>query len=119
MEGTVIAQVSLLCQRCNTPYAHVCEVDIAMTPSRAQQALDESGSIGGYDPIELTDEREWHLHRLLEDEFLLSLPMVPNHPNRADCEFGDKPLVFGELPEEVVEQKPNPFGSLKHLKTSN
>ena len=70
MEGTVIAQVSLLCQRCNTPYQHICEVDVAMTPSRAQQALDESGSIGGYDPIELTDEREWHLHRLLEDEFL-------------------------------------------------
>ena len=42
--------------------------------------------------------------------------MVPSHPNRADCEFGEQPLVFGELPEEVVEQKAKSFWIVKAFK---
>ncbi|EEX42823.1 hypothetical protein VFA_000459 [Vibrio furnissii CIP 102972] len=36
--------------------------------------------------------------------------------DEADCSVNSDNMVFGELPDEVLEDKPNPFDVLKSLK---
>ncbi len=65
--------------------------------------------------VELNEFGEVDLVQLVEDEFILNLPQVAMH-DEADCSVDSDNLVFGELPEEVLEEKPNPFDVLKSLK---
>ncbi|CAA2930614.1 hypothetical protein ARSQ2_01747 [Arsenophonus endosymbiont of Bemisia tabaci Q2] len=50
---------------------------------------------------------------MIEDEIILSLPVIPVH-NSERCEVSDADMVFGELPNEA--EKPNPFAVLASLK---
>jgi uncharacterized protein len=50
---------------------------------------------------------------MVEDEIILSLPVVPVHDSE-HCEVSEADMVFGELPDEA--QKPNPFAVLASLK---
>lgn len=68
-----------------------------------------------YDLVDLNEFGEVDLVQLVEDEFILNLPQVAMH-DEADCSVDSDNLVFGELPEEVLEEKPNPFDVLKSLK---
>lgn len=53
---------------------------------------------------------------MIEDEIILSLPVVPVHDSE-HCEVSEADMVFGKLPAEV--EKPNPFAVLASLKKSN
>ena len=65
-----------------------------------------------YDIIELDENGEVNLRELVEEEFLLSIPLIPRH-ELEDCP-ASADSVWGELPEEL--EKPNPFDVLKQLK---
>ncbi|MCX9510950.1 23S rRNA accumulation protein YceD [Vibrio cholerae] len=113
ISGKANIEVDLECQRCNEVFAHECEVEFTYTPylgcKSEEDAPDE------YDLVDLNEFGEVDLVQLVEDEFILNLPQVAMH-DEADCSVDSDNLVFGELPEEVLEEKPNPFDVLKSLK---
>ncbi len=74
--------VELVCQRCLEPFAQPLAESIELM-------LVESGATGasvpdGYEPIELDDGRLLPA-RLIEDELIVSIPLVPKHARIEDC----------------------------------
>ena len=86
--GALIAEldydttVELTCQRCLESYAQPLAGHVAL-------ALLDSADAGASappdcEPVELDDGR-LQAARLIEDELLISLPLVPKHPRSEDC----------------------------------
>lgn len=113
ISGKANIEVDLECQRCNELFAHECEVEFTYTPYYSEKS--EQDAPDEYDLVDLNEYGEVDLIQLVEDEFILNLPQVAMH-DEADCRVNSDNLVFGELPEEVLEDKPNPFDVLKSLK---
>ena len=110
ISGTSSATVGLTCQRCTEEFELELEVDFAFSPVKDVEAAAELPSY--YDAIELDENGEVNLRELVEDEFLLAIPLIPRHQLK-DCQ-APSDSVWGELPEEL--EKPNPFDVLKKLK---
>ncbi|TOQ06763.1 YceD family protein, partial [Vibrio parahaemolyticus] len=83
------------------------------TPYYGEKTEEEAPEI--YDLVDLNEYGELDLIQLVEDEFILALPQIAMH-DEADCSVDSNNMVFGELPEEIEEKKPNPFDVLKNLK---
>ncbi|EIO5087302.1 23S rRNA accumulation protein YceD [Vibrio cholerae] len=113
ISGKANIEVDLECQRCNEVFAHACEVEFTYTPYLGRKSEEDAPD--EYDLVDLNEFGEVDLVQLVEDEFILNLPQVAMH-DEADCSVDSDNLVFGELPEEVLEEKPNPFDVLKSLK---
>jgi uncharacterized protein len=105
--------IHLICQRCMQD----CAVDLA---EKRRFVLLATEDLADDYPIE-DEEREalvasqhFNLLETIEDEILLSLPLIPKHPE-GFCEphafsFGDE----GE--EDTLERPENPFNVLKNMK---
>jgi uncharacterized protein len=115
----VHGSVWLTCQRCLSPYSQHLDVDatyrIVATEEEADEyPLDE-------DAIEvIVGSRQFDLIDLIEEELLLSLPLVPKH---SVCPEVHESLLAGSAEDEADEggeeaEKPNPFAVLEKLKTS-
>ncbi len=105
--------VTLECQRCGKTFEHQVHATYCFSPVRNDEqaeALPEA-----YEPIEVDEFGEVDLLAMIEDEIILSLPVVPVHESE-HCEVSDADMVFGKLPAEV--EKPNPFAVLASLKKS-
>ncbi|MEH0665691.1 23S rRNA accumulation protein YceD [Vibrio scophthalmi] len=113
ISGKANIEVDLECQRCNEVFAHECEVEFTYTPYYSEKSEEDAPE--EYDLVDLNEYGEVDLIQLVEDEFILNLPQVAMH-DEADCSVDSDNMVFGDLPEEVVEEKPNPFDVLKSLK---
>ncbi|EMB50960.1 23S rRNA accumulation protein YceD [Vibrio mimicus] len=113
ISGKANIGVDLECQRCNEVFAHECEVEFTYTPYLGRKSEEDAPD--EYDLVDLNEFGEVDLVQLVEDEFILNLPQVAMH-DEADCSVDSDNLVFGELPEEILEEKPNPFDVLKSLK---
>jgi uncharacterized protein len=113
ISGKANVEVDLECQRCNEVFAHKCEVQFTYTPYYSEKSEEDAPE--EYDLVDLNEYGEVDLIQLVEDEFILGLPQVAMH-DQADCSVDSSNLVFGELPDEVEEEKPNPFDVLKNLK---
>jgi uncharacterized protein len=113
ISGKANVEIDLECQRCNEVFAHECEVQFTYTPYYSEKSEEDAPE--EYDLVDMNEYGEVDLIQLVEDEFILFLPQVPMH-DEADCSVNSDNLVFGEIPEEVVEEKPNPFDVLKDLK---
>jgi len=116
----------LVCQRCLTPYEQAFNVDatyrIVNTEAEAEEfPLDE-------DEVEvIVGSRQFDLIDLIEEELLLSLPLVPKHDV---CPEVHESLVSGVsgnegaggdvAPDQAEEggepERPNPFAALEALK---
>ena len=106
-------RIHLICQRCMQD----CAVDLA---EKRRFVLLATEDLADDYPIE-DEEREalvasqhFNLLETIEDEILLSLPLIPKHPE-GFCEphassFGDE----GE--EDAPENPENPFNILKNMK---
>jgi uncharacterized protein len=106
-------RIHLICQRCMQD----CAVDLA---EKRRFVLLATEDLADDYPIE-DEEREalvasqhFNLLETIEDEILLSLPLIPKHPE-GFCEpqassFGDE----GE--EDTLEKSENPFNILKNMK---
>ncbi|WCE30627.1 23S rRNA accumulation protein YceD [Vibrio sp. SCSIO 43137] len=113
ISGKANVEVDLECQRCNEVFAHECEVQFTYTPYYSEKSEEDAPE--EYDLVDLNEYGEVDLIQLVEDEFILGLPQVAMH-DEADCSVNSNNLVFGDLPEEQEEEKPNPFEVLKNLK---
>jgi len=113
ISGKANIEVDLECQRCNEVFTHECEVEFTYTPYYSEKSEEDAPE--EYDLVDPNKYGEIDLVQLVEDEFILNLPQIAMH-DEADCSVNSDNMVFGELPEEVVEEKPNPFDVLKSLK---
>ena len=104
------AQVPQVCQRCLSPYAQEIEVDrwFRFVASEAAALAEDEDC----EEDLLVLEARFDLAALVEDELLLSLPLVPMHEQ---CPQPVR-MSAGELPASAEPEKPNPFAALAALK---
>ncbi|MBC8944593.1 MULTISPECIES: 23S rRNA accumulation protein YceD [Xenorhabdus] len=113
VKGHSDVDVTLACQRCGSNFSHHVHTTYCFSPvvnDEQAEALPEE-----YEPIDINEFGEIDLLAMIEDEIILSLPVVPVHDSE-HCEVSDADMVFGVLPPEV--EKPNPFAVLASLKKS-
>jgi uncharacterized protein len=108
---TAEAQVALTCQRCLKPVEERLDVErwIRFVDTEAEAAALDADS----DDDVLAMPRHLDACELIEDELLLTLPLVPRH------EVCPEPLLHadeGELVDEAEAERPNPFAALAALK---
>jgi uncharacterized protein len=112
IKGTASVEVELECQRCGNAFTQMLDCEFLFSPVKNMDRAGELPEI--YEPIELNEFGEINLLDMIEDEFILSLPLVPMHQTE-HCEVSEEEQVFGQLPEELAN-KPNPFAILAKLK---
>lgn len=100
--------IDLVCQRCLQPLPARVEGrrSFRFVPGEAQAAELDADSED--DVLALT--RALDLRELIEDELLLSLPLVPRHPS---CPLPLPPASGDEL---AADEPPHPFAALAALK---
>ncbi len=109
--GNASTKVVLQCQRCNEDLGLDLELEFAYSPvgiGKSSEHLPEY-----YEIAEMDEDGEINLHRLIEDELMLAIPIIPAHED-SNCQYSEQPLSFGEI--EAKDDKPNPFDILKQLK---
>ncbi len=111
LTGDAKVTVTLECQRCGKPFVQHVHTTYCFSPVRSDEQAEAPPE--AYEPIEVNEFGEIDLLALVEDEVILSLPVVPVHDSE-HCEVSEADMVFGELPDEA--QKPNPFAVLASLK---
>ncbi|NMP15567.1 MULTISPECIES: 23S rRNA accumulation protein YceD [unclassified Thalassotalea] len=110
ISGKASTQVYLTCQRCNEPFEQELKVDFSFSPAKNEEKAGELPE--HYDAVVLDENGEVNLRDLVEDELLVSIPLIPKH-NLEDC-GQDANTTWGKLPDTL--EKPNPFDVLKNLK---
>ena len=105
------ATLSLICQRCLTPVDEVVsfERDFRFVASEALAEVEDEES----EEDVLVLSKSFNLLELIEDELLMSTPLVPKHevcPQPVKLQAADPEFVA------VVQEKPNPFAVLQQLK---
>lgn len=114
--GTAKTEVLLECQRCREPYRQALSVEFQYTPVKNEQQMELIPE--AYEPLELNENGEFRLRELLEDEFILALPLIAMHPIE-ECKVQSEEQSFGELAAQEEQMKPNPFAILQSLKKDN
>jgi uncharacterized protein len=105
------ATLSLVCQRCMAPVDEVIsfERDFRFVASEALAEVEDEES----EEDVLVLSKAFNLLELIEDELLMSTPLVPKHevcPQPVKLQAADPAFV------ELVQEKPNPFAMLQQLK---
>lgn len=98
----------LTCQRTLEPYQQ--PLGVAQRLGLIKREADEAGLPEGYEPLLLPEDRHLQPRELIEDELILSLPLVPASPE------AQLPEQYVRVPEIEDEPKPNPFAALAALK---
>ena len=83
LAGRLTGEVGLIGQRCLEPMRHPIDVPFRLALLQSEASIERLPD--SYDPLVLPAEAgavEWPV--LLEDELLLSLPIIPRHP-WAEC----------------------------------
>ena len=113
LAATLIAakQQIHLCQRCfNFTDRELCEI---CTDSQRDQGLicvvEEPQDV-------LAMEPRPDLLRLVEDELLMAIPLVPMHEDCPEPLAASRGQAAADAHEASVEERPNPFAALAHLK---
>jgi uncharacterized protein len=110
-QGTLAVQVMLICQRCNQAYPHDVDIEFCFSPVQGSEQDDTLPD--AYEPVEVDDHGEVDLFQILEDEAILSLPIVALH-SQEDCSVRAEDMSFGKI--EPEPKRENPFAVLKELK---
>jgi uncharacterized protein len=107
--GTADTTVSVVCQRCLEPMTIDVHADYALAivhdDEEALHIPDQS------DPFMVANDEEISTAELIEDELIVSMPLVSYHDEK-DCK-GKSHYSSGD----IIEEKPNPFSILQKLKT--
>lgn len=114
--GNVGVEVTLLCQRCGGTFHHHIHTSYCLSPVvNKKQGSDEwiTTLPAAYEPIDVNELGEVDLLAMIEDEIILSLPIIPMHESK-HCDVSATEMIFGELPEETNQS--NPFAVLTNLK---
>jgi len=117
---TVHGAIWLECQRCLTPYRQTLSAETRFLIA-ASEAEAEAWPMEDDEADAIVGSRQFDLVELIEEEFLLSLPLVPKH---TVCPAVHESLTSGadgseappdELEAEQEAPRPNPFAALKSL----
>ena len=106
MQGNISGNLILVCQRCLEPMRHNVDLESRVyfsRPGRRHNGIDDADII--------VVDGELDLHALIEDEVLLSLPMITLHV----AEECPATALMTEK-DEAKLQKQNPFAALKNIK---
>ncbi|MGK0411085.1 MAG: hypothetical protein ACJASB_003278 [Shewanella psychromarinicola] len=112
-KGQMACLTSLICERCNEVFEHPMDVSFCFSPVQRAKEEDEDELPDVYEPVEVDDQGEINLFQTLEDELILSLPIVALHAEK-DCKQKRDNMSFGTI--EPADERPNPFAVLKELK---
>jgi uncharacterized protein len=112
-QGHMACSTSLICERCNEVFEHPMDVSFCFSPVQSAKEEDKDELPDVYEPVEVNDQGEINLFQTLEDELILSLPIVALHAEK-DCKQKRDKMSFGKI--EPVDERPNPFAVLKELK---
>lgn len=114
LRGELHAEVELVCQRClgNMPFP----IDNHFALALVRDMAEAENLPSHYDPL-LLDGNPLFLRDMIEDELLLTLPIVARHP-RGICKLADVDDGQGdnEHTDPDSTEKPNPFSVLANLK---
>ncbi|MGY5453458.1 23S rRNA accumulation protein YceD [Agarivorans sp. MS3-6] len=113
VQGRALTEVELECQRCNETFSFPIDVEFTYSPVCDESQIDELPE--DYEPLQLDDDNYFVVAELIEDELLLSLPIIAKHPLE-DCKVKQNEQVFGKIEVVEEESKPNPFAVLESLK---
>jgi len=113
LKGKAVTELTLMCQRCMTLLTTEVTVDFNFGLCKANDEIDELPD--AYEPIECNEIGEVRLHQLIEDELIVSMPLIAMHSNES-CNQGNQDIVVGEI-EPAQEERPNPFAVLEKLKS--
>ena len=106
-------RIHLICQRC----LQDCAVDLAEKRRFVLVATEDEAEAYPLEDEEqepLVISQHFNLLETIEDEILLSLPLIPKHPD-GFCE--PYASIFGEDGDEAVSnERENPFNVLKNMK---
>jgi len=112
LSGVITADLAVTCQRCMQPMTQSLRSEFKFALIR-----DEDDDMpDDFDSLLLTDE-PMNLIQILEDELLLSMPLVPMHEH-ACSEYLRKQIAGQHAEAEKARQqkeKENPFAALKGL----
>ena len=100
-------RIALRCERCSQPLEFELEREVAFRFVRDEQELNAL-PIEDNEVEEVVGSPAMDLFAWVEDEALLSLPLLPRHP---DCA-----LPSAGMPEKVEGDRPHPFAALAKLK---
>lgn len=115
LKGEAQVKVATVCQRCSEDMTLDLTASFAYSPVKPGAQDDEDNQLPDwYDAIEINEFGEVDLRKLIEDELILCLPIIPSHEAQ-DCPATGREMTWGEI-EEVEEEKPNPFAVLEQLK---
>ena len=106
-------RIHLVCQRC----LQDCAIDLAEKRRFVLVTTDEEADeypIEDEEQEPLVVNQHFNLLETIEDEVLLSLPLIPKHPD-GFCEPHSS--TFGvESDEDALNERDNPFNILKNMK---
>jgi uncharacterized protein len=111
VRSRIEAELRLVCQRCLEPMAY--QVDAETLFGIVGSALETERLSEQYEPLVVSDRR-LYIAELVEDELLLSLPIVPKHPED-ECPAADR-LAQADEDADATDEKDNPFAVLSRLK---
>lgn len=112
VHGTAQADVCVACERCNEPMQLSVQAEFWYAPITRRQPAKELPA--AYEPIELDEFGELNLHRLIEDELMLAMPVVVKH-DEAECSINSQAMQWGEI-DDTPAAEDNPFAVLEKLK---
>lgn len=108
ISGSLQADVTMQCQRCLQPVKLAVDGVVKLAVARHEDAV--KALPGYYDPL-LLEAPEIELLPLIEQELMLSLPIVATHPE-GECSINSS----YQAKEDTEQSKPNPFAVLAELK---
>ena len=112
VKGTIEGEVVQSCQRCMGDAAVPISGEfqlLLISPDSLELASEEGHEIFEYDGQYITTAS------LVEDEIILSMPIVAKHTDVEKCESNVKQWMH-EFDEVPTDKKENPFAKLKDLK---
>ncbi|AWK14953.1 23S rRNA accumulation protein YceD [Candidatus Fukatsuia symbiotica] len=112
--GHADVDVTLMCQRCGNNFSYHIHATYCFSPVANDEQTEALPA--AYEPVDVDEFGEIDLLAMIEDEIILSVPIIPLHESEY-CEVSEADMVCGQLPEEA--EKPNPFAALANLKKSN
>jgi len=112
IQGTVRAELRLVCQRCLGALSFRVESNVRLALISADGQMDSLTKRvnPGFEPLVVVDDEAMVLSDIIEDELLLTLPVVPRHPEGV-CEIAQKYVVV----ESIQNDRKKPFAGLEDL----
>ncbi|HEY0961186.1 MAG TPA: YceD family protein [Pseudomonadales bacterium] len=116
LAGTLDSTVKAACQRC------LQEMDLDLHSSLSLFVVDTEEELqelrDDQDGVVMPEDGNLDVLALIEDELLLSLPMIPMHEDPACNQVLNALRQGGVAGEAVAESRPNPFAVLAGLKSA-